>query len=78
MRTRLLTILVLAMYVLHQDVWLWRSADPLVLGFVPAGMFYHACYTLAAALLMWLLVHTVWPARLEREAESADARDQDA
>ena len=60
---------VVILYVLHQDVWLWRSARPLVFGFLPVGLFYHACYSVAAALLLWLLVTHAWPTRLEEEAE---------
>jgi hypothetical protein len=69
MKNGLLAAAVVAVYVLHQDVWLWRSARPLVLGFLPVGLFYHAVYTAAAALLMWLLVAHAWPRDLEEEAE---------
>jgi len=69
MKRALLALAVVALYVLHQDVWLWRAARPLVFGFLPLGLFYHAGYTLAAALLMWLLVSHAWPSRLEEEAE---------
>ena len=68
-RNVLLTALVLAVYVLHQDVWLWRTARPLGFGFLPVGLFYHAGYTLVCALLMWLLVSVAWPQALEDEAE---------
>ena len=54
-----------ALYLLHQDFWFWRRAQPLVFGFLPVGLFYHACYTVAAALFMWLLVRYAWPAHLE-------------
>ena len=52
-------------YALHQDVWLWRSARPLVFGFLPIGLFYHAAYTLAICALMWVLVRAHWPSHLE-------------
>jgi len=61
----LLALLVVVLYALHQDLWFWRSATPLVFGILPIGLFYHACYTLAAALLMWLLVKLAWPSHLE-------------
>lgn len=69
MKRVLLVAATLTLYVLHQDVWLWRSARPLVFGFLPVGLFYHACYSVAAALLLWLLVTHAWPSRLEAEAE---------
>lgn len=65
----LLVLAVMLLYALHQDFWLWSSARPLVLGLLPVGLFYHACYTLAASLLMALLVALAWPSRLEAEAE---------
>ena len=69
MKNTLLVLATLALYLLHQDVWLWRSARPLVLGFLPIGLFYHAVYCLLAALLMRLLVVQAWPAHLERAVE---------
>ena len=74
MRRALLALAVAVLYVLHQDVWFWRSARPLVFGFVPVGLFYHACFSVAASLLMWLLVSQSWPAHLEDEAERPEAR----
>ena len=72
MKKVLLTLAVVAVYALHQDVWFWRAARPLVFGFVPIGLFYHALFSVAAALLMWLLVSQAWPSRLEEEAERAN------
>jgi hypothetical protein len=65
MKRALLLITVGALYVLHQDFWFWRAARPLVFGFIPVGLFYHACYTIATALVMWLLVKHAWPSELE-------------
>ena len=65
MKRALLLIIVGALYVLHQDFWFWRSARPLVFGFLPIGLFYHACYTVATAIVMWLLVKHAWPSHLE-------------
>ena len=74
MRRILLTLAVATLYVLHQDIWNWRTPHPIVFGFIPIGLFYHACFAVAASLLMWLLVTFAWPAHLEREAEGAEAR----
>jgi hypothetical protein len=68
MRRILLVLAVVVVYFLHQDFWFWRSSY-LVLGFVPIGLFYQACFSVAASLLMWLLVKFAWPAHLEREIE---------
>ena len=69
MRRVLLVFTVLALYILHQDIWLWRTARPLVFGFLPVGLFYHACFSVAAALVMWLLVKYAWPSHLEDEVK---------
>jgi hypothetical protein len=58
-------VLVAIFYLLHQDFWFWRDARPLVLGFLPVGLFYHAVYTIGCSLLLWLLVRWSWPAHLE-------------
>jgi hypothetical protein len=69
MKRVLLIVAVIALYVLHQDFWFWNTAHPLVFGFVPIGLFYQACFSVAASLLMWLLVKFAWPDHLEREIE---------
>ena len=69
MKKILLVFAVAVLYLLHQDFWFWRTAHPLVFGFVPIGLFYHGCYSIAASLLMWLLVKFAWPSNLEREVE---------
>ena len=66
-------LIVAALYVLHQDVWFWRRARPLVFGVLPIGLFYHAAYTLAIAAAMWLLVRLLWPAELEGVAAAKPA-----
>lgn len=65
MKRALLVIIVGVLYVLHQDFWFWRVAHPLVFGFLPVGLFYHACYTVATVLVMVLLVRIAWPSELE-------------
>ena len=72
MKRILLLILVAALYVLHQDFWFWRTARPLVFGFIPIGLFYHGCYTLVTSLVMWLLVKTAWPSHLEEQTPAAE------
>jgi hypothetical protein len=73
MKRILLVIAVVALYALHQDIWFWRTAHPLVFGFVPIGLFYQGCFSIAASLLMWLLVKQAWPTHLETEVEEPKA-----
>jgi hypothetical protein len=65
----LLALAIAALYAAHQDVWFWRTARPLVFGFLPVGLAYHAFYCVAAALLMWLLTALAWPAHLEHSED---------
>ncbi|HEX2521298.1 MAG TPA: hypothetical protein VHP35_04170 [Terriglobia bacterium] len=60
-----LPVIVIIVYLLHQDIWFWSTPYPLVFGFMPIGLFYHVCYTLLASLLMFLLVKRAWPTHLE-------------
>ncbi len=65
LKAGLLGVLVMAVYLLHQDFWHWRRAYPLVLGFLPIGLAYHAAYSVLAALTMAVLVRLAWPRHLE-------------
>ena len=67
--------LVTALYVLHQDIWFWRSATPMLLGFIPIGLSYHACFTVAASALMWVLVKYAWPSHLDHDAAQHETTD---
>ena len=58
-------VAIAALYALHQDVWWWREARPLLFGFLPVGLAYHGAYCLAIALLMWALTRFAWPSQLE-------------
>jgi hypothetical protein len=60
-------LLVVVVYLLHQDVWLWHRATPVVFGLLPIGLFYHVAYTLGVSVLLWWLVGRFWPAHLEHE-----------
>jgi hypothetical protein len=48
-----------ALYVLHNDLWLWN--DPrLVLG-LPVGLVYHLGFCVVVAAVLGLLVVVAWP-----------------
>jgi hypothetical protein len=72
MRTLGIAFLVALAYVLHQDVWFWREARPLVFGFLPIGLFYHAAFTGACSILLALMVRFAWPGHLEPESPSEE------
>ena len=60
-----LAVLIIGVYLLHQDFWNWKTAEPLVFGFLPIGLAYHAGYSVVAAVLMAVLVKFAWPRHLE-------------
>ena len=60
-------LLVVVLYLLHQDLWFWNTATPVVLGVLPIGLFYHVAYTLATAMVLWLIVSRQWPSSLEHD-----------
>jgi hypothetical protein len=64
--SKFLPALAVAMlYVLHQDFWFWRTARPLVFGFLPIALAWHGAYCIAVALLMWWLTRVAWPSHLD-------------
>lgn len=64
------TTIVALLFALHQDVWFWREARPLVFGVVPVGLFYHAAFTVVTALALLWLVHLIWPSHLDSSGPS--------
>lgn len=72
-KTISLAVMVITIYLLHQDFWNWRKAEPLVFGFLPIGLAYHAAYSVLASAMMWILVRLAWPRELdEMEADVND------
>jgi hypothetical protein len=68
-RRIVVAVLLVALFVLHQDTWLWHDAQ-LVLG-LPIGLAYHVIFCLAATLVLTIAVRWSWP----REASAVDALD---
>lgn len=63
-------LMLAALYALHQDFWLWSDARPLVFGFLPVGLFYHAALTLITSIVLWVAVRLIWPAHLDADTAS--------
>lgn len=76
MKRILLTLVVIALYISHQDIWNWRKVYPMAFGFVPIGLFYHACFVVASSLVLWMLVTYAWPAHLEAEVAEVEGQQQ--
>ncbi len=62
----LLGAFLVLVYLLHQDFWNWRKIEPLVFGFLPIGLAYHAGYSILASITMAVLVKFAWPAELDK------------
>ena len=60
-------VLVLILLIIHQDFWFWEDGT-LVFGFMPVGLFYHACISLAAGCVWFMACQYAWP-EPEDEAE---------
>lgn len=67
---KLVWVLVLLLLVLHQDNWLWDDGS-LVLGFMPIGLFYHACISVAASVTWFLAARYCWPSGSDSEGVQA-------
>jgi hypothetical protein len=72
-----LYILTAVLIVLHQDWWNWKKIDPKAFGFMPIGLWYHALYCIAAAVLLALFVIFTWPKHLEEVEHDPNAPAQD-
>jgi SSS family solute:Na+ symporter len=48
----ILTGIVIAAYLLHQGLWFWRTARPLVFGFLPIGLFAAFCLLCSAVMIV--------------------------
>jgi hypothetical protein len=58
-RRRAVGALLVALFVLHQDAWLWR--DPRLLLGLPIGLAYHVAYCVAVSAVLVLAVRWGWP-----------------
>ncbi len=66
-----LFVLIAAVYAAHQDFWNWKKPEPMVFGFLPIGLAYHAGYSIVCSVLMFILVQTAWPRHLEETEPSS-------
>lgn len=66
-RRMLLYLALVALYLLHNDLWLWNDAR-LVFG-LPAGLAYHIGFCIATSVVLTLLVIQAWPEHLDQETD---------
>ncbi len=75
MKKLLLFLLAATVYLLHQDFWNWNKVEPLVFGFLPVGLAYHAGFSILAAIMMAVFVKLAWPKNLEEVAQASSLRN---
>ena len=68
---RTVAFLAVILAILHQDFWNWSKAG-LVFGFMPVGLFYHVCYSLAAAALWVFAIKFACPSEIVAWADEED------
>ena len=61
---------VLLLIIVRQDIWLWHN-DYAVFGFLPIGLFYHVCISVAAAITWYVAIQVAWPKTFVEQASVA-------
>jgi hypothetical protein len=61
--------LIVLLAIIHHDWWWWDDSETLVLGFIPIGLAYHACISIAAACLWAMAVTYCWPEGVDEDNE---------
>ncbi len=72
MKRKLFWIALLALMILHHDWWFWNNGR-LFLGFLPAGLAYHALISLAAGGLWAWAAFYAMPEYFSGDAEEESA-----
>ena len=63
---------VVLLFALHQDLWLWADAS-LWLGPLPAGLAYHAGYSVLVSAFWLVVVKFAWPPALDTDEEEVSS-----
>jgi hypothetical protein len=63
--------LILLLGVLHQDFWNWHHHEPMLFGFIPVGLAWHAGISVAAGVIAFLAVRYCWPDDVDAVEDSA-------
>ena len=64
-------LMVILLIIIHQDNWNWNN-DRLILGFMPIGLLYHACISVAASITWLLATKFAWPIELDADSDSVE------
>ena len=78
MKKSLLFLFIALVYLAHQDLWNWGKSAPLLFGFLPPGLAYHAGYSVLCAIMMAVLVKFAWLKTLEAADKTGADADKDS
>jgi len=59
--------LIVLLAIVHHDFWWWDAKEPLVFGFIPIGLAWHAFISIAAGIVGAIAVKYCWPEHLDEE-----------
>lgn len=68
MNVKIAVAVFVLLWFFHHDSWNWKN-DSLWFGFLPAGLGYHAAFSLVAAFFWSLVNRFAWPHETEAWAE---------
>lgn len=74
---KLVVIIAIAgLLLLQQDFWFGGTIEPMVFGFIPAGLAYQAFVSLLAAATWALVARYAWPSEREEENVGLPGADE--
>lgn len=68
MKSKVVIFIFFVFVVLHHDVWNWDN-KALWFGFLPAGLGYHAAFSVIVGIFWYLVSRFAWPHATEAWAE---------
>lgn len=54
-------LFILTLIALHHDFWFWDRIEPMLWGWAPVALWYHAAFTVLCIPALYLLGRWVWP-----------------
>lgn len=73
MNTKIAIAVFVVLAVLHQDDWNWDNKT-LWLGFMPAGLGYHALFSIVVSIFWAAVNRFAWPHRIEAWADEGEGK----
>ncbi|RQD75268.1 MAG: hypothetical protein D5R97_06415 [Candidatus Syntrophonatronum acetioxidans] len=79
MRFVLVIVIVLLMFLLHNNFWSWQldASFPLLFGFMPFAYSYYIFYTVLATVAMYVTIVLIWPDPPEDLTSSVGVKEEE-